>query len=34
MSWLVQVDSPLPFIIAVVVAIMISFMVTARQPRR
>ncbi len=34
MSWLVQVDSPLPFIIAAVVVIMISFMVTARQPRR
>jgi len=33
MSWLVQVNSPLPFIGAALVAIMIAIMVTMRQPR-
>ena len=34
MSWLVQVNSPYPFIGAVLVTVIIALIVTMRQPRR
>jgi hypothetical protein len=34
MSWLVQVNSPMPFIGAALAAVAVSFLVTMRQPRR
>jgi hypothetical protein len=34
MSFFVKPESPIPFILAVLVVVTIAFMVTARQPRR